>query len=81
MKKLIIAGMMLALVGCSDGDGAARAVKSMGYTNVKTQGWSPFGCSEGDSFTTRFTATGQDGKPVSGVVCGGWLKGSTVRTD
>lgn len=81
MKKFLLAAMMLVLVGCSDSDGAKRAVESMGYTNVKTHGWALFGCADDDAFKTKFTATGQNGKPVSGVVCGGFLKGSTVRTD
>lgn len=81
MKKLILAGMLLALVGCSDNEGAVKALSAMGYTNIKTHGWSAFGCAQSDDYSTQFTATGVNGKPVKGVACRGVFKGTTIRTE
>jgi hypothetical protein len=53
----------------------------MGFTNVQTHGYAFWGCSKDDDFSTKFTATNTAGKQVSGVVCGGLLKGQTVRFD
>lgn len=80
MKKTILITTLI-LAGCSDPDGAKRAVEALGLTDVQTHGWSAWGCGKGDDFTTRFSATNAQGKRVTGVVCGGWLKGSTVRID
>ena len=72
---------LVLLTGCSDPKGAARALDDLGFTDVRLQGWSFFGCSKGDGFTTRFEAVNPQGKRVAGVVCSGWFKGSTVRFD
>ena len=40
-----------------------------------------FGCSEDDTFSTKFSATNAKGERVGGAVCSGWLKGSTIRFD
>lgn len=80
MYKLIIYGVVVALIGCSQPDKTVSILEAQGFTNVKTQGFSIFGCGQDDNFSTKFTAE-KDGKTVSGVVCGGILKGSTVRFD
>ena len=80
MNKLIICSIVIALTGCSQPEKAVSILESQGFTNVKTHGFSVFGCSKDDNFSTKFTAE-KDGKTVSGVVCGGILKGSTVRFD
>lgn len=81
MKKLRYASICLALAvaSCSDPETAKRAVQDMGMRDVETQGYAFFGCGEDDTFHTSFTATNSAGRRVSGVVCSGWLKGSTVR--
>lgn len=50
-------------------------------TNVKLTGYRLWGCSDDDIGHFGFKATGVNGKQVSGVVCVGALKGSTVRFD
>lgn len=66
---------------CSDSDGAKRALEDAGMEQVRTEGWSLFGCDEKDTFHTRFSAVNHNGRKVSGIVCSGWLKGSTIRFD
>ena len=80
MNKLIICSIIIALTGCSQPEKTVTILESQGFTNVKTHGFSVFGCGKDDNFSTKFTAE-KDGKTVSGVVCGGILKGSTVRFD
>lgn len=83
MKKiLMLAVVAIALSACSDSDGAKRHLSNMGFTNIETQGWSFFGCSEDDFWKTEFTAKGPTGQNVEGVVCEGFFfKGATVRFD
>ncbi len=85
MKKIILVSLVAALLSvgltaCSDRDSALRALSAQGFTNINAGGWAMFGCDEKDQFHTSFTATGPTGVPVHGVVCKGFLKGSTVRT-
>jgi hypothetical protein len=68
-----------ALQGCTDEDGAIKAAESEGFTNIRIDGYKFFGCGDDDRFHTEFHATNAKGKEVHGVVCGGILKGSTVR--
>lgn len=80
-RALSAAAALVMLSGCTDPVGAARALRALGLTNIQASGWSLFGCSEDDQYHTRFTATNAAGDAVSGVVCGGWFKGQTVRMD
>lgn len=75
---LLVASLCAA---CSDADGAKRALQDAGMDQIQTEGWSPFGCDENDTFHTRFSAVNHNGRKVTGIVCRGWLKGSTVRFD
>lgn len=79
MKKLFAAAALLALAACSDADEAQRVAEIHGLTEVETGGWSMFGCGQEDQFATKFSATTTAGKRVTGVVCSGWFKGSTIR--
>lgn len=81
MKKNLVLVLTAMLAGCTNGDGAVRALEGAGYTNIKITGYRVFGCHEDDTFRTGFKATGNNGKQVSGVVCSGILKGSTIRVD
>ncbi len=81
MNKILIALLAVTLAGCSSSKDANKALNAAGYKNIETHGYSVFGCSEDDTFKTKFTATGPTGVPVEGVVCSGWFKGSTIRTD
>lgn len=67
--------------GCTDEDGARKAIRGAGYTNISFTGWRPFMASQGDTFSTGFSATGPTGQPVTGAVTGGVFKGNTIRTD
>lgn len=84
MKYLKILAIIL-LVGCAGGctsqDDATRALSSAGYKNIQITGYEIFGCDKNDDFHTGFTATGLDGKKLSGVVCSGVFKGATIRVD
>lgn len=79
--KLLPVALLLALSGCSDPQGARKALEDNGYTNVRTNGYSFFMCGERDIYSTEFRATSPAGKDVSGAVCSGILKGSTIRFD
>jgi hypothetical protein len=84
MKRVITLSLLaFALGACTDEDGATRALEAAGYRGVRIEGYAFFGCGNGDSYHTAFTAIGQNGRAVTGVVCGGWSlfgKASTIRT-
>lgn len=69
------------LAACTSHTDAQRALEGAGYTQIETGGRAWFACSKDDAFATRFTATGPTGRRVSGAVCSGWFKGSTIRLD
>ena len=81
--KVIVMGVavMLGLSACSDGPAATKALQGAGYTDIHTTGYAFFGCDEKDTFHTGFIAKGPTGQHVEGVVCSGWLKGATIRTE
>ena len=83
MKKMIflVVVVVALLSGCTQPEKATRALEGSGYTNVNITGFNWFGCDKNDSFHTGFTATGANGKPVEGVVCGNLFKGATIRVD
>lgn len=70
-----------AITGCTSSNDTHRALEGAGYTDVDITGYRLFGCAREDQFHTGFSAIGPSGKRVTGVVCSGWLKGSTIRTD
>lgn len=80
-KMILVLALAIGLTGCSSDNDARRALEGAGYTNIQTTGYSFFGCGKEDSFRTGFTAVGPSGVAVSGVVCSGWFKGATIRTD
>lgn len=77
----ILSIALLALSACTDGDTATRALHGAGYTDIQLTGYRWTGCSDSDDYATGFSATGPTGVRVTGVVCSGWLKGATIRTD
>lgn len=85
MKNIIAIAALaatLSLAGCGiSPDQGAKTLAAMGMTDIKIGGYAWFGCSEDDTFRSNFTAIGQNGQPVSGVLCGGMFKGVTVRFD
>lgn len=66
------------LTGCSNPQGATKALLDAGYTNIQVGGYG-WGCGQDDTTATKFTATGPTGRPVNGVVCSAFLKGNTIR--
>jgi hypothetical protein len=80
-RYLFLAVALLALTACTDNDEATRALQGAGYHDIQMSGSRWFGCDTDDMFATGFEAKGATGTPVTGVVCSGPLKGSTVRTD
>jgi len=81
MKNTVLKIVLFSIIlsGCTDPTNARRQLEAAGYTNIRLQGYVLFGCSEDDIIHDGFTAVGQQGKFVNGVVCGGYLKGSTIR--
>lgn len=69
------------LVACSDEAGTHRVLSAAGYTEIQVDGFALWGCAEDNTFQTAFRAVGPTGKPVRGVVCADWLKGSTIRLE
>jgi len=80
MKRLALLVALMS-TGCTNEGGAMAALRSAGYKKVEMTGFRFFGCGEGDSFHNGFSAVGQDGRAVVGVVCCGWFKGCTIRLD
>lgn len=83
MKTAFIITLLVAaalIAGCTDAKNARRVLESSGYSGIEVTGFELFGCGQDDFFRTGFSATGQDGRKVHGVVCQGLLfKGATVR--
>ena len=81
MKYILFLSVMLCVTGCTNSTKTKQIVENAGYTNVVMDGFSLFGCSEDDFFRDKFTAKSPNGNIVNGVVCGGFLKGYTIRLD
>lgn len=87
MKKTISSFGLLALLAVTlsscgvDPEKASRALHAQGMKDVKIEGFSFFGCGKDDHFASNFSAIGANGTLVTGTVCQGWLKGTTVRFD
>lgn len=81
MKKIVLlCAIGAALSSCGiDAAEAKRVIEAQGITNVQVTGYAWFGCGNDDDYGSNWTGTGANGKPVGGVICGGWLKGYTVR--
>ena len=82
-KQLLVMALALSLTACApmSNDRATRALEAQGFTEIEFHGMAIIGCGESDFFRKEFTAKGSNGVAVSGVVCGGWFKGATVRLD
>lgn len=78
-NALLTAFAAVSLAGCTNAPSATRTLEKAGYTDVETTGYKVFGCGDDDDFHTGFRATNPRGERVEGVVCGGFLKGDTIR--
>lgn len=82
MRKIIGALLIVAALGaCTDPRGATRALEGLDLRGIELTGFRLWGCGQDDQYATGFRAKNAKGQVVTGVVCGGWLKGSTVRFD
>jgi len=84
MKILMIITAILILTitaSCTKPEETKTILTKQGYTNIQIGGYSLFACSKGDFYSTKFNATSANGSNVSGTVCSGIFKGSTVRFD
>jgi hypothetical protein len=82
MKTLfLILALSASLTACTQPDRAVSALEAAGYSDIQIGGWAAFSCSNSDQYATEFTAKGPTGRVVSGAVCSGVLKGSTIRMD
>lgn len=79
--SILICVFGFILIGCSSSNDATKALNAQGFTSIQTHGRAFFVCSEDDTFATKFTAKNAKGETVTGAVCSGWLKGSTIRFD
>lgn len=82
MKKLVAIACLSLVASCgADPEKASRVLKSQGMSDIHIGGFAFYGCGNDDDYGSFFTAKGAQGQDVSGVICGGWLKGYTVRFD
>lgn len=81
MKRMLgIIGAVVLLAGCAPPVEEMRAaVEDFGFTDVQLGDPVWLGCSKGDTFRRGWQGLNAAGRPVQGVVCGGWGKGWTVR--
>lgn len=79
MKLSILLFLALLICGCSSPTTAKAALEDAGYKNIQITGFKLFGCDQNDMFSTGFNATGPTNRNLHGVVCSGFLKGSTIR--
>lgn len=83
MKRIFLLILLsVALTSCSQPQHATEILRSQGFRDVQIRPWGVltlFQCSQDDLFKTPFTANSQANAQVSGVVCSGFLKGSTIR--
>jgi len=78
---IIIVVLCFSLRGCTDEDGARRVLQQNGYKDITITGYRWGMGGEKDTYVTGFEATSPSGARVSGAVCSGLFKGSTIRFD
>lgn len=83
MKKLLLIAALVSLTACApmSDDTAREALDDAGLKDIQLHGMAMLGCGEKDFFRKKFSAKNANGKQVEGVVCGGFLKGATIRYD
>lgn len=62
-------------------DDTRRQLEDAGYSNIIVMGTTAYGCDNSETFRMKFSATGATGRAVTGVICSGVLKASTIRLD
>lgn len=80
IKLLLTITLCAILAGCGvNTKEANKVLEAQGMTEVQINGYSWFGCGEEDVFRSKFTAKSVVGEEISGSICGGILKGYTIR--
>lgn len=75
-----IALLAILATGCTSASKATEALQAEGYSDIRIDGWSAWGCAKDDGTCTKFEARGPTGREVTGAVgCGFLFKGCTVR--
>lgn len=69
----------IALIAFPPREQMQRSIQDFGFRDVHLTGFAFLGCSEQDAFRQKWVGRNAAGKPVSGVICGGLVKGWTVR--
>lgn len=77
----LVVTFLFILKGCHDDDSAKKILTNSNFKEIKITGYRFFGCDKSDLFHTGFEAINQNNVKVTGVVCKGFLKGSTIRFD
>lgn len=78
MKYLFVLFALL-LAGCTQKESTIGILKNEGYTDIRITGYDWFTCGEDDTYSTGFVAKNRNGVAISGAVCSGIMKGSTIR--
>lgn len=76
---LVTASSAFLLVGCTNPNEAQKVLEAVGYEGIEMTGYEFNGCGKDDQDHDGFTAVSMTGAKVKGVVCGGWMKGRTIR--
>jgi hypothetical protein len=78
MKKVLFI-MMTVVCGCTvPKSDFQRIMKQEGIENPIDKGYAIFGCGNGDNIKTEFSGI-KNGVRVDGIICGGFIKGYTIR--
>lgn len=81
-RILLLTVTAVALTGCGPSDAELRhSIEAFGFHDVTLTGRRWLGCGRDDMFNSGFRAAAANGRPVTGIACGGWGKGITVRLD
>lgn len=71
----------VSIIGIPASAKAVRVLGEHGYSHIRIHRAMRWSCSDSDTFVDGFDAVSPSGHPVSGVVCSGWFKSSTIRID
>ena len=78
---VLLASAVLMSCAARDEDAATRALTGLGFKEIELHSVGLLSLSCDEAYRTGFKAKSADGVEVTGVVCTGFLKRSTVRFD
>lgn len=76
-RSLLCSALLLTGCGVSESD-FQRLMRQEGIANATNTGYQVLGCKSSDDFNTGFTGA-KNGTPVSGLICGSFGAGYTIR--